>query len=210
MKYVPKITDKEIEENYNLFEERQTFYKEKGLDFQKNRQFLFEKIGRLKGKILEIGPGKGKTAISLVRAGYDIVVIDTDEGMLKTTALNLAYKKLLGQVEFYIMDAYALEFQENSFSNIFMVEVLHHIENINGVFEEIDRVLTKGGIFILADFNENGMKIVDQVHKEAGNVHKNSFVGKETAKKWLIEHGYGIKEHEDTCQWAIVAKKRIK
>ena len=103
MEFTTKATEKEIEDNHKLFEERQTFYKKKGLDFQKSREFLLEKTGRLEGSILEIGSGKGKTAITLVRAGYDIVSVDMNEEMLRGTALNLAYEKLLSKVKLNMM-----------------------------------------------------------------------------------------------------------
>ncbi|MDP8299702.1 MAG: class I SAM-dependent methyltransferase [Candidatus Tantalella remota] len=207
MEFTTKATEKEIEDNHKLFEERQTFYKKKGLDFQKSREFLLEKTGRLEGSILEIGSGKGKTAITLVRAGYDIVSVDMNEEMLRGTALNLAYEKLLSKVKLYMMDAYSLEFKENSFNNVFIIEALHHIEDISGVFLETDRVLVKGGTLILSDFNENGMEIIDQAHRQEGNVHENSFVGKEAASSWLSSCGYKIRSYEDKCHWILIAGK---
>ena len=188
MKYVPKLTEKEIEDNHRLFEERRDLYANKDLDFLKSREFILEKARPLEGDILDIGSGKGIMALSLVKAGYSITSVDNNEEMLRIAALNLAYEKLLSKVELYVMDAYSLDFKENSFNRIFMVEALHHIEDINGIFVEIDRVLAGTGKLILADFNENGMKIVDQAHRQDGNVHENSFVGKEAASGWLSSH----------------------
>lgn len=211
MRYVPKMTQEEIEDNHDLFEERQRYYREKGLDFHENRKFILDKTGQLNGNILEIGSGKGKTAVFLTRSGYDIVSVDTNEDMLKITALNLAYENLLSKAELHVMDAYALEFGENSFDNIFMIEALHHVKDIDGLCSELDRVLAGGGTLVLADFNKKGMDIVDRSHVQSGgvheNVHENSFAGKEGASIWLSSHGYEIKSYEDKCHWVLVAKK---
>ena len=214
MVYEPKVTQQEIEDNHKFFEERQRYYREKGLDFHKNRQFILEKTGRLNGRILEIGSSKGKTAVFLTRSGYDIVSVDTNEEMLKMAALNLAYENLLQKAELHVMDAYSLAFKDKSFNNVIMIEALHHIEDINGLFSELDRVLKDKGTLVLSDFNEEGMEIIDEADRQDGgvheNVHEDSFRGKEAANKWMHEKGYSIKSYEDSCHWVLVAKKQNK
>ncbi|MEA3490239.1 MAG: class I SAM-dependent methyltransferase [Candidatus Omnitrophota bacterium] len=207
MKYTPALTGKQIEDNHNLFEERRSVYKEKGLDFLKSREFILEKTGPLQGNILDIGSGKGIMALSLARAGYRFTSIDNDEEMLRITALNLAYEDLLLQAELYVMDAYSLEFGEKSFNNVFIVEALHHMDDIEGIFSEVDRVLSKDGKLVLADFNRDGMKIVDHVHGHEGREHRSSFIGKDEADSWLVRNGYKIRRYEDKCHWILIAGK---
>ena len=208
MKYMPVLTDKQIEDNHKLFNERRTLYKEKGLDFLKNREFIFERVRPLKGNILDIGSGKGIMALSLARAGYSFTSVDNNEEMLKITALNLAYENLLSQAELHVMDAYSLEFKENSFDNVFMIEALHHMDDVERIFSEIDRVLRKNGQIILADFNKEGLRIVDHIHEREGHKHKTSFVGKNEADSCLARNRYGIEKYEDKCHWILIAEKR--
>ena len=207
MKYVPEFTKKEIEDNRLVFEERRRLYKKMGLDFLKSREFILGKAGRLSGNVLEIGSGRGVTAVSLARAGYGFTSIDNDTEMLKVTAMNLAGGGLLDKADLRVMDAYSLEFGKNTFSNIFIIEALHHMENIEVVFREVDRVLAKGGKLVLADFNKKGNRIVEKVHGSEGHTHKSSHIGKREAEEWLIRHGYKVTSLENTCHWVIVAKK---
>ena len=128
--------------------------------------------------------------------------------MLRITALNLAYEKLLSKAELHVMDAYSLEFDEDSFNNVFMVEALHHMDEIEGIFSEIDRVLSKEGKLVLADFNRKGMEIVDLVHGHEGREHESSFIGRDKAESWLDRNGYKVKRHEDNCHWLLIAVKK--
>ena len=208
MKYTPVLTDKQIEDNHKLFNERRNIYKENGLDFLKSREFILEKAGPLQGNFLDIGSGKGIMALSLAQAGYSFTSIDNNEEMLRITALNLAYENLSSRVELYIMDAYALEFDGNSFNNIFMVDALHHMDAIEGVFSEVDRVLSGGGKFVLSDFNKKGMKIVDLVHGHEGRKHESSFIDRDEVEYWLGQNGYKVKKYEDRCHWVLIADKK--
>lgn len=207
MKYEMRFTEQEIEENHQMYMLRQNIYKSRGLDFAKHREFILGKAGILEGPILEIGAGKGKTALSLAREGYDITSIDSDEEMLKITAMTLSYEKLLPKADLQLMDAYSIKFDSGSFNNVFMIEALHHMKDVGAIFTEIDRVLSPGGKFILSDFNEKGMEIVDHIHELEGHIHENSFAGKDEATRWLSCQNYMIENHEDECHWVIIAAK---
>jgi len=208
MKYMPKLTDKQIQDNHRLFDERRNLYKAKGLDFLKIREFILEKAGPLRGNILDVGSGKGIMALSLAKAGHSFTSIDKDEEMLKITALNLAYEDLLFKAELYVMNVYSLEFGENSFNNAFIVEALHHMDDIAGVFSEVDRALSPEGKLVLADFNKKGMEIVDLVHGHEGRKHESSFIGKDEVESWLDRNGYKVKRYEDKCHWVLIADKK--
>lgn len=208
MKYMPELTNRQIQDNRRLFDERRSLYKAKGLDFLKSREFILEKAGSLQGTILDIGSGKGIMALSLAKEGYSFTSMDKNEEMLNITALNLAYEDLLSKVELYVMDVYSLEFDENSFNNVFIVEALHHMDDIAGVFSEVDRVLSSEGKLVLADFNKKGMEIVDLVHSSEGNKHKSSPIGRNEAENWLDQNGYKVKRYEDKCHWVLIAYKK--
>jgi len=83
MKYLPEFTDKEVMDNHKVVSSRNDMFKEKGLDFFENRKFILKKIGNLDGNILEIGTGKGITAVFLAGKGYKLVSVDKNEEMLK-------------------------------------------------------------------------------------------------------------------------------
>ncbi|MBD3426826.1 MAG: methyltransferase domain-containing protein [Candidatus Omnitrophica bacterium] len=208
MEYKPDLTKEDILKNRILFEERNSFYMDRGLDFQKSRRFILEKAGDPDGNILDIASGKGIMALALARAGYDLTTLDRDEEMLRLTALNLAGEGLLDRVRLFIMDAGRLDFEDASFNCVFMVDALHHMEEIEKVFSEIDRVLEKGGKLVLADFNEKGMDIVERAHHAEGREHENKSLGEEDALRWLAAKGYAVESWQADCHWVVVARKK--
>ena len=211
MQYFPELTDKEIEENHKHFRERMSLYKERGLDFIKNREFILAKAGVLDGDILESGAGSGYTTWALAKAGYKFISIDKDREALKTTALNLAYEKVLSNVKFYVMDGMSLDFKNSSIKNIVIVNLFHHIKSgINEMLSEADRVLCAYGKLVLADFNNEGMKIVEGVHKQEGRVHENAGVSEDYVYSYFHSLGYEIKRYQDICHWISITKKIIK
>ncbi len=209
MIYLPNLTDIEISENHRIFTERLQIYKKEGLDFFANREYVFAKAKLDKSKVLDIGTGRGLTAFSLADAGHDVVTIDIDEEILKIAALNIAYKKLLPKVQLYHMDAYSMDFEDESFGAVFMIEAMHHVEDPKKILGEIGRVLISGGKIVLSDFNDKGMSIVDKVHKREGNEHTNLSKGLNVIKEWMVTHGYEVEEYNDNCHWVIIAKKGI-
>lgn len=208
-KYAPEFTDREIRDAHELFEERRNVYRKEGLDFLKSREFILEKAGSLNGNILEVGSGRGITALSLARAGYSFTSVDNDEEMLKIAALNLAHENLLENVTLYLMDAYSLEFDEESFDNVFMIEALHHMDDMEGLFSGINRVISPGAKLVLADFTKKGYSIIERVHEREGRAHGKSQLGRTEAQDWLSEQGFDLENYEDTCHWLIIAKKPI-
>ncbi len=209
MRYNPRLSAKEIKENYKHFNERALLYKARGLDFIKNREFILKMAHPLRGSILEIGTGTGRTSIALAKAGYKFVSIDNDKEVLKIAALNLAYANILSSVKLYVMDGESTDFKNRSFENIFCVNLFHHIDKVNKILLEVDKLLCVNGKVILVDFNKRGMEIVNTVHKEEGYVHKNSNVTKDSVYSYFSGLGYEIKDYEDKCHWVLIGKKLL-
>lgn len=209
MQYNPKLSAKEIEENHKHFSERVSLYQGKGLDFIESRRFILEKTGLLRGSILEIGAGTGHTTLALAKAGYNFVSIDKDKETLKTAELNLAYAGVLSNVKFYVMDGKDLTFEDKSFDNVVIVNLFHHIDKVNKMLSEIDRVLCANGKAVLADFNKKGMEIVNAVHEQEGRMHENSNVTKNTVYSYFQGLGYDIEKYENQCHWLLIGRKLI-
>ena len=209
MQYTPKLTPQEIEQNHSRFCQRLSVYREQGLDFLKSREFILAKAGTLQGPILEVGAGTGYTTLSLAKAGHKFISVDKDEQSLKTTALNLARENLLSSVRLYIMDGKYLGFANNSFSNVIMVNLFHHIRGVDKLFCETDRVLRPNGKLILADFNKQGMAIVDAVHKGEGRSHIDCGVTREQVYSYFHGLGYAINAYADKHHWVLIAEKKI-
>ena len=208
MEYIPKLTDEKIEEVHKHFEERLAVYKNRGLDFDKYRKFLLDRASSLEGNILELGTGTGYTTVTLARAGYKFTTIDTDEEALRTTAARLAYDKVLPNVKFYVMDATRLEFGNGSFKSIIAINLLHHVSEVEKLLSEADRVLCAKGKIVISDFNEEGQKIIDAVHKKEGRSHDHPVADKGRIRSFFNEKGYKTEGFESTGHWVLIAEKR--
>ena len=209
LRYIPKLSRKEIEENHKISGERISLYRKRGLDTLESRRLILEKAYPLKGNILEVGTGTGHTTVVLAKAGDKIISIDIDAEQLKIAALNLAYENALSSVTFYVMDGSLLRFANGSFQNVICIDLFHHIRNIDKMLSEIDRVLCEGGKAALADFNKSGMEMVNTVHREEGRVHEDSGVSEEYARSYFRGLGYKIESYGDRYHWALIAEKRI-
>ena len=210
MKYTPNFTHKEIAGNHKLFKGRSELYKKLGVNFVNFGDFILQKAQPLKNKILEIGSGNGYTALALAKGGYKFTSIDNDKESLKKTALNLAYEKLISSVEFYVMDARSLSFKDESFHTIVIVNFFHHINEIDDVLSQVDRVLCANGKLVIADFNKRGMKIIDGVHRNEGRIHENSGVTKDYICSYFNGLSYKIEDYKEKHHWILVGEKEIK
>lgn len=103
-------------------------------------------------KILEIGCGTGNylKIFSILFKG-DFYGIDQSKGMIEKA------KEKCNKVKFIVGEATKLkELKDDSFNIIYLVDVIHHIKDIELLFENIFRVLKKDGkLFIFSDSHEH-------------------------------------------------------
>ncbi|MBZ9685594.1 class I SAM-dependent methyltransferase [Clostridium estertheticum] len=102
--------------------------------------------------VLEIGCGTGNYAVTISKCTEaQVYGMDQSEGMLEKAEAKGS------KINFIKGDAGTLEgFEDNYFDVIYMVDVLHHIKDINTMLKNIYRILKKEGkIFIFTDSYEN-------------------------------------------------------
>ena len=94
-----------------------------------------------KNKLLDIGIGTGFNSKKYRELGFNVEICDHDKNILKalpefkSKLVNICYEKL--------------PYKNSSFDVIIMSEVIEHLENTWFVIKEINRILKKGGIFII-------------------------------------------------------------
>lgn len=100
---------------------------------------------------LEIGCGQGAVTRLLVEQyGARVVASDYDPDQLALAQQRLA--DLDERVEFHVVDARAMPFDDAQFDGVFSFHVLHHIPGgWRQVVTETARVLRPGGWFVLTD-----------------------------------------------------------
>lgn len=111
--------------------------------------------------VLEIGTGQGIGAIYLAEKLKDsrFTAIDYEHDMVKTAAENVQKSGLQDRIRVEWGDAAALNFPDKSFDAVLSIGVLHHVPGYEKAIFEAARVLKRGGIFMIVDFDLKASKI---------------------------------------------------
>ncbi|MEE3342591.1 MAG: class I SAM-dependent methyltransferase [Bacilli bacterium] len=99
-------------------------------------------------KVVELGPGQGSNSFYLAKKHPDSSFIGVD---LNPPKLKKSSPK---NIKFYKHDYSDLSFIEsNSVDVVFGIETVVHCSDKKKVFQEVYRILKKGGIFIIYDYS---------------------------------------------------------
>ncbi len=199
--------DKEVLENHKTYLERKKLHQSFGYDIDKERDFILEQAKPFLGKILEAGTGKGHFALALAKDGYSFVTFDMSAEEQRFAKLNIAYFGFEKLVDFRIENGEHTSFVGGSFDVIFSVNVLHHLRNAYQVIDELIRILSPKGKVVLADFTEEGFKVVDKIHGLEGNTHEVGQVSLPDAESYLIKKGFSVKKTKSVYQCVLVAER---
>ncbi len=118
-------------------------------------EYILPKMGNLEGKkVLELGTGTGGTATLLAKQGASVVGIDLLPFRLKEAKERANRHKVFDAVDFSLMDATQLAFQDNTFDFIISKSVLVFTEH-SETAKECYRVLKPGGKAIFMENMRN-------------------------------------------------------
>ncbi len=189
--------------------ERDELYRRHGYDVSRNIAFVLSKALPLEGRILEIGTGKGRFLAALLRQAPWVTTIDLDPDEQHIARLNVAQAHPPGRARFVIADARDLPWRARSFDTVVSMNALHHMAQIPRVISEILRVVRPGGKVVLADFNERGFSIFDQIHRRERRIHQRiKYDIKDVARMFKAQNWYVRRCHAD-CQDVLVARSRM-
>jgi len=198
--------EKEIIDNHTKYLERIALFNSYGYDVEKERNFIVEQAKPLYGKILEAGTGKGHFALALAKEGYPFVTFDISADEQRYAKLNMACYSFDYLADFRIENAERTNFLDQSFDMIFSVNLIHHLQNPYTVIEELIRILSPRGKLVLADFTDEGFKIMDKIHALDGRSHEKGNVGLSEIELFLAREGFSITRKRTTIQDVIIAK----
>ena len=162
----------EVRENQKRLIERNALYREHGYDREAATSFIIDSAGPLSPPILDIGTGKGLAAIEIARRGVPVTSVDVSEEELRMAFLNARAAEVDRNIHFHIGDANELPFDDDQFELVTMINVLHHLDEVEGIFGEVSRVLAPEGRFLVADFTDEGFEVLDRIHLSEGRTHE--------------------------------------
>jgi ubiquinone/menaquinone biosynthesis C-methylase UbiE len=119
--------------------------------------------------ILELGAGTGVNAIPIVQQGYSVTVIDKSLPMLEVLRAKAGPADNLTILN---ADASRLPFDEQSFDVVLATNVVHAIENLDVLLDDVARVVKPQGWFLSChwltppsrlEFERNFRRVLDGV-----------------------------------------------
>lgn len=112
-------------------------------------KIVFLLVNEKRGRLLDLGCGDGDCAVRLKGLGFEVTAADFDEKRFKHR----------GEIDFRVCDAdEPLPFPKEAFDYIIAAELIEHLKNPYAAVKEINRVLKRGGKFILSTPNTLSLK----------------------------------------------------
>lgn len=185
---------------------RLRLFKKYGYDIPKARNFILAKAKLSKGRVLEVGTGKGHLAIVLAKKGFKFTSIDLDRKAQKVAKTILKKLKFDKRAVLKIMNAERLRFPNSYFNSVISVNFIHHAKNPAKCIKEMVRV-TKDTL-VIVDLNSRGERIMGKVHALDGHSHAASKMSLAGVKEYLEKAGLFVKVYRDVCQTIIIAEER--
>lgn len=154
---------------------------------------LFLEKYKSNGYILDIGSNTSGESENLYHFGHKMVATDINE-------IALSYSKIRSknfrneQMDYFVIDAHNMPFQNETFDKIVAYEVLHHMEKIDTALKEMFKVLKSGGyLFTVEPYAYNPYRRLSEVRDYfRGTIEKSFSVSK--LKSLFIENGFEIVE----------------
>jgi ubiquinone/menaquinone biosynthesis C-methylase UbiE len=194
-------------ENDARLQERDRLYRLHGYDSGETGRYVLKRAGRLSGRVLEIGTGKGRFLVQLARKALKVVTVDPDAAEQKFAKLNTAHKRVRHKIRFVVADGADLPFAGSSFDAVVSMNALHHIRNLRGVLREILRVIKPGGKIVLSDFNAHGFRIFDRIHRAEGRTHERVKYDMASIIGLFRRNGWRVTRYSGFCQQVLVATR---
>jgi len=190
------------------FNARTKQYRKQGYDRFLAVDFVVGSAGPLSGPALDIGTGKGLTAMALARRKLDVISVDTNSDEQALAAMLAVEAGLIERIRFVHGDASSLNFPDRHFGCAVLMDVLHHLKEPIPVLEEIKRVLRPSGILILADFDAKGFELIASIHQQDGREHAVSGATLESTQSFLCRNGFTIKLRQSGHYHEIIILER--
>ena len=109
------------------------------------REYIASQISEKKGRILDVGCGKGWVAELFCPFGFEVISMDIS---LRNTSKALK-KHPFENHHAVVADVFSLPFLTNSFDIIIASEIIEHVQNPAVFIEKLFRVLKPGGNLII-------------------------------------------------------------
>jgi ubiquinone/menaquinone biosynthesis C-methylase UbiE/uncharacterized protein YbaR (Trm112 family) len=105
-------------------------------------------IKKINPKVIDIGCGGAPMSMMLSKNGFDVFCCDLEPNSLYS---GFFWDYLRNTRKYIACDARILPFADDSVDVVYCKEFVHHVEDCNSLFSEINRVLKKNGTFLMIE-----------------------------------------------------------
>jgi SAM-dependent methyltransferase len=137
---------------------RDNFWQDQGREYEDlvERTALRRLLPVSGRRLLDIGAGFGR--LSEFYAGYDeVVLLDYSRSLLREAQNRLGRD---GRIRYVAADFYAMPFAESAFDTTIMVRVIHHVEDVPALLDQVARVLCPSGSYVLEFASKRHLKSI--------------------------------------------------
>lgn len=183
-------------------------------------------------KILDVGTGNGnfvRIITSLMDDFSEIIGIDLLDSSIEVCKNNFKDER----INFFMMDALNMEFEDNLFDIVCLSNSLHHLEDVNGILKEMERVLKPGGALVFCEMMSNDLNkrqhshlmihhFAAEIDRERRSYHDQTFTNTKILEildkeslltikdAWDLTYPVRDKNSEEEIEWLFETIDRVK
>jgi ubiquinone/menaquinone biosynthesis C-methylase UbiE/uncharacterized protein YbaR (Trm112 family) len=107
-------------------------------------------------RLIDIGGGFGR--LSEFYGGYDqVILLDYSRSLLRQARTRLGHNE---RMIYVAANFYAMPFVDGAFDTAMMVRVIHHVEDVPSLLDEVGRILADRGAYVLEYASKRHLKAI--------------------------------------------------
>jgi len=175
------------------------FLKEFSLFYKYSIRPFFDRLAASgkKRKALDLGCGTGFLALAMAKQGFCVTAVDHSPQMIEFAKNKAKAAGLSSLISFEEGSAENLSFKDGQFDCVTCAGLLHHMEKMSPVIEEMIRILKNGGLFYILE------PCADQTILSKGIINTISFLrskARTTKRKNMIKRHIKRRGYDDSAR----------
>jgi len=146
--------------------------------------------GITEGKVLDVGTGPGNLAIEFAKTLPDaeVVAIDLSDAVLELARENAKQSEMHSTISFRKGDAEDLPLDDGTIDLVVSSFTLHLLDNPVRLLDEVQRVLTPGGRFLISDFKRTWLGLFTRPIRASYSLKEvKEIASKSNLQNWKVQ-----------------------